>query len=342
MASGEKNERTGRVSVLGAGSWGTAVADLMARGGLEVTLWCRDPEGARRMNSSGRNPRYLTEVLLGSNVTVTHHLEEALGGAELIVSAVPAQAVRELLKASSSAAPPSARWLNLAKGIEISTGKLLHQVFEEQLPGVSYSILSGPSHAEEVARGLPTAVVVASSRPEDARLWQEVLNSSRFRVYASSDVVGVELGGAVKNVIAIACGMALAMRMGDNGISALATRGLAEMTRLASRMGADPLTLSGLAGVGDLMATCFSMNSRNLKLGMLVGSGKDLQEARQELGQVAEGAFTAQAIRNHARSWGVEMPICEGVYRVLFEGELPRRLMEELLCREPKMEIYPG
>ncbi|MCX7827975.1 MAG: NAD(P)-dependent glycerol-3-phosphate dehydrogenase [Thermanaerothrix sp.] len=324
------------ISVLGAGSWGTAVADLLGRNGHRVVLWCRDANMARHMESSGRNPRYLKDLLLSPNVRVTSEISEALGASDLTVAAVPAQGVRELLRSARSYGPR--RWLNLAKGIEISTGHLLHRVFEEEAPGDRYSVLSGPSHAEEVALGLPTAVVIASDDPDEARHWQGLVNSSRFRVYGSSDVTGVELGGAVKNVIAIACGMARAMRMGDNGVSALATRGLAEMSRLAMRMGADPITLSGLAGIGDLMATCFSSNSRNLKLGMLIGSGMELHQAKAELGQVAEGAFTAQAIREHAKRWGVEMPICEGVYRVLFEGEVPRRLMEELLCREPKME----
>jgi glycerol-3-phosphate dehydrogenase (NAD(P)+) len=328
------------ISVLGAGSWGTAVADLLGRNGHRVVLWCRDPGMARHMESSGRNPRYLRDLLLSPNVRVTSDLSEALGASDLTVVAVPAQGVRELLRSSRSACASPRRWLNLAKGIEISTGHLLHQVFEEESPGNRYSVLSGPSHAEEVAIGLPTAVVIASEDPEEAVLWQGLVNSSRFRVYSSSDMTGVELGGAVKNVIAIACGMARAMRMGDNGVSALATRGLAEISRLALRMGADPLTLSGLAGIGDLMATCFSSNSRNLKLGMLIGSGMGLDQAKAELGQVAEGAFTAQAIRSHAARWGIDMPICEGVYRVLFEGEVPRRLMEELLCREPKMESF--
>lgn len=326
------------VSVLGAGSWGSAMADLLGRKGHRVTLWCRDRHMARHMESSGRNPKYLKDLLISSNVRVTDDLGEALGSSDLTVVAVPTQGVRDLLRAAMTISDAPRRWLNLAKGIEISTGHLLHQVFKEEAPGGSYSILSGPSHAEEVAMGLPTAVVVASDDQKDVQAWQGIINSDRFRVYGSSDVIGVELGGAVKNVIAIACGMARAMRMGDNGVSALATRGLAEMARLAVKMGADPLTLSGLAGIGDLMATCFSHNSRNLRLGMMVGSGKSLGEAKAELGQVAEGAFTAQAVRSHAKNWGVDVPICDGVYRVLFEGEVPRRLMEELLCREPKME----
>ena len=329
------------VCVLGAGSWGTAVAHLIAQGGIPVRLWCRREEQARLIGASGRNPHYLKGLLLHQDVRGTANLEEALAGTERVILAVPTQSVRPLLESLPPSAGPK-RWLNLAKGLEIATGDLVHRVVASLRPKDPYSVLSGPSHAEEVALGLPTAVVAASRDLEEARAWQDLLNGPRFRVYTGEDVVGTEAGGALKNVVAVAAGIARAMGLGDNALAALATRGLAEMTRVSVRLGADPLTLSGLAGIGDLLATCYSLHSRNLRLGLSVGAGKTLEEARSELGQVAEGAFTVQAVVRHGQRLGLDLPIAWGVHRVLFEGASPRLLMEDLLSREPKPERPEG
>ena len=297
----------------------------------------RREEQARLIGASGRNPHYLKGLLLHQDVRGTANLEEALAGTERVILAVPTQSVRPLLESLPPSAGPK-RWLNLAKGLEIATGDLVHRVVASLRPKDPYSVLSGPSHAEEVALGLPTAVVAASRDLEEARAWQDLLNGPRFRVYTGEDVVGTEAGGALKNVVAVAAGIARAMGLGDNALAALATRGLAEMTRVAVRLGADPLTLSGLAGVGDLLATCYSLHSRNLRLGLAVGAGKTLEEARAELGQVAEGAFTVQAVVRHGERLGLDLPIAWGVHRVLFEGASPRLLMEDLLSRDPKPE----
>ncbi|MDY0178721.1 MAG: NAD(P)H-dependent glycerol-3-phosphate dehydrogenase, partial [Synergistaceae bacterium] len=246
------------ITVYGAGSWGTAVADLLARRGHQTLLWCRRQEQARAINSTGSNPDYLRNVRLCPTLTVTSDLEEAAEASEMHVSAIPTQSIREFLSRAGKIWSRDLRVCNLAKGIEIVSGKRISQIFSEILPGSRYSVLSGPSHAEEVAAGKPTAVVVASSIPGEAELWQEVFSGSLFRVYTSDDVAGVEIGGAVKNVIAIAAGIAASREMGYNTLAALASRGLAEVMRLGARWGAHPLTLAGLAGVGDLMVTCFS------------------------------------------------------------------------------------
>ena len=325
------------VCVLGAGSWGTAVAQLLAQGGTPARLWCRREEQARQIDASGRNPHYLKGLMLHPLVRATSRLEEALMEADRVVLAVPTQSIRPVLESLPVGTGPK-HWLNLAKGLEIATGDLVHRVVGSLRPEDPYAVLSGPSHAEEVALGLPTAVVAASRDPGEAAAWQDLLNGPRFRVYRGDDVVGAEAGGALKNVVAVAAGIARAMGLGDNALAALATRGLAEMTRVAVRLGADPLTLSGLAGVGDLLATCYSLHSRNLRLGLAVGAGKTLEEARAELGQVAEGAFTVQAVVRHGERLGLDLPIAWGVHRVLFEGASPRLLMEDLLSRDPKPE----
>jgi len=329
------------ITVYGAGSWGTAVADLLARRGHQTLLWCRRPEQARAINSTGSNPDYLRDARLCPTLTVTSDLEEGAEASEMHVSAIPTQSVREFLPRAGKIWPRDLRVCNLAKGIEIVSGKRISQVFSEILPGSRYSVLSGPSHAEEVAAGKPTAVVVASSIPGEAELWQEVFSGRLFRVYTSDDVAGVEIGGAVKNVIAIAAGIAASREMGYNTLAALASRGLAEVMRLGARWGAHPLTLAGLAGVGDLMVTCFSSLSRNYKLGKAVGEGMTLQQAMESLGQVAEGAYTVDALVKHSREIGIELPLAEAVHRILYDGVTPECMVESLFGRELKAELPP-
>jgi glycerol-3-phosphate dehydrogenase (NAD(P)+) len=235
------------------------------------------------------------------------------------------------------------KFLSLAKGMEVSSGKLPHRIAEELLSfdvlsSVTYSVLSGPSHAEEVIRDLPTAVVIASKSHETAREWQKILNSPHFRVYTSGDLLGVELGGAVKNVIAIAVGISESLNFGDNAKAALATRGMAEIIRLGTALGASPLTFSGLAGTGDLMVTCYSHHSRNLRFGLAIGRGLSVEEAASEIGQVIEGVHTVKALVAYARKAGIELPITEGVYAVIHEGAPIDQTIEKLLYRDPKPE----
>ena len=329
------------ITVYGAGSCGTAVADLLARRGHQTLLWCRRQEQARAINSTGSNPDYLRNVRLCPTLTVTSDLEEAAEASEMHVSAIPTQSIREFLSRAGKIWSRDLRVCNLAKGIEIVSGKRIRQLFSEILPGSRNSVLSGPSHAEEVAAGKPTAVVVASSIPGEAELWQEVFSGSLFRVYTSDDVAGVEIGGAVKNVIAIAAGIAASREMGYNTLAALASRGLAEVMRLGARWGAHPLTLAGLAGVGDLMVTCFSSLSRNYKLGKAVGEGMTLHQAMESLGQVAEGAYTVDALVKHGREIGVELPLAEAVHRILYDGVTPECMVESLFGRDLKAELPP-
>jgi len=293
------------------------------------------------MNATGRNPDYLKGTDLSPALSVTADLEEAAVSSHYHVIAVPTQSVREFLSRAAGHWPRDVRVCNLAKGIEIATGDRISQVVAEALPGSRYSVLSGPSHAEEVAEGKPAAVVAASSIPGEAELWQGIFSGKLFRVYTSGDVIGVETGGAVKNVIAIAAGIAASREMGHNALAALVCRGLAEVMRLGAKLGAHPLTLAGLAGVGDLMVTCFSGLSRNFRLGLAVGGGMALTEALDSLGQVAEGAYTVDALVRNARKIGLELPLTEAVHRILYEGVSPESMVESLFDRELKPELPP-
>ncbi|MBP8996232.1 MAG: NAD(P)-dependent glycerol-3-phosphate dehydrogenase [Synergistales bacterium] len=331
----------GKITVYGAGSWGTAAADLLARGGHQATLWCRRPEQARAINATGRNPDYLKRTDLSPALLVTADLEEAAVSSQFHVIAVPTQSVREFLSGAARYWPRDVRVCNLAKGIEIASGDRISQVVAETLPGSRYSVLSGPSHAEEVADGKPAAVVAASSIPGEAELWQGIFSGKLFRVYTSDDVVGVEIGGAVKNVIAIAAGIAASREMGHNALAALVCRGLAEVMRLGAKLGAYPLTLAGLAGVGDLMVTCFSGLSRNYRLGLAVGGGMTLTQALNSLGQVAEGAYTVDALVRNAREIDIELPLTEAVHRILYDAVSPESMVGSLFGRELKPELPP-
>ena len=265
-------------------------------------------------------------------------MDEALNFSDRVIMAIPTQFEREVCQKVAATGKKNIHMLNLAKGIEISTGYLLHKVHEEESPENIYSALSGPSHAEEVLIGCPTAVALASFHEGEAESWQKILTGNNFRVYTSDDVIGLEVGGATKNIYAVAAGISKAMKLGDNALAAIACRGLAEIMRFGKKLGAKPMTLSGLAGVGDLMVTCYSMHSRNFRLGLAVGSGKTFDEAAKELGQVAEGAYTVRAVIENSKKFDVEMPLAEGVYRILYKGESPESIMRELFSRPLKAE----
>lgn len=330
------------ITVFGAGSWGTALANLLGELGHRVVLWCRRSDQARAINLLGENPNYLRGYRISSNVMATSKIDEAVESPKWVL-ALPTQAVRGFLtELSGNMAPQRHEICNVAKGIEIDSAFTVSEIVKNVLGDVSYSVLSGPSHAEEVIRGFPTAVVVASLKVEAAEMWQNVFSRPTFRVYTSNDVVGVEIGGAVKNVIAIAAGIAKAMKLGDNALAALVSRGLAEIMRLGAKLGANPLTLSGLAGVGDLIVTCFSGHSRNMRLGFAIGMGKSMKEASDELGQVAEGIYTVKALKKMAQQVGVELPIVEEVYAILYEGLSPNEALSNLLLRDPKPELPPA
>lgn len=332
------------VAVVGAGSWGTALADLLARSGHGVCLWCREPEVAEQIHREGVNRVFFDGHPLDRvNLTATSDLERALSGARQVVWVCPAQHTRALLERAADFLPHRPLIVSGTKGIEVATLARIDQVFEDVLgPEASrrFTALSGPSFAAEVAVGVPTAVVVAGGEVADRREAQALFQTDRFRVYTNPDVIGVELGGALKNVIAVAAGVVSGLEMGHNTVAALITRGLAEMTRLGTSMGAQAATFSGLAGMGDLVLTCTGALSRNRTVGERLGRGESIQAVLEGSKTVAEGVATARAVQALAERQEVEMPISEEVYRILVEGADPRDAVHRLMTRAPKSEIW--
>jgi glycerol-3-phosphate dehydrogenase (NAD(P)+) len=317
-----------RVAVIGGGSWGSVFSALLAEQGHEVSLACRDPEQARVIAATGHNPRYVLDADL-SEVEAVPLDGAPVGGAELVCVAVPSRAVREVV----AAMPGDAPLLILTKGLDPGTGRRLSQV----VPGRPVAALSGPNHAEEIARGLPAAAVLASEDGELAVRLQHAVHSKRFRVYSSTDICGVELCAAAKNVMALAAGGVDGWQFGDNAKSALVTRGIAEMVRLGTACGARQETFAGLAGVGDLIVTCFSGYSRNRRAGQLMAAGMTAEEAGREIGMVVEGLTTAPVLRDLGRRLGIELPITEAVCEVL-AGTNPLDLVMGLMSRAPTDE----
>jgi len=328
-----------KISILGAGSFGTAMACHLSNLGNEVLIWTTNETQALAISDTGHNPFRFQNIHLRKTVTASTSMDEALRFSDRVIVAVPTQAVREVLGKVAALEKGEGHFLNLAKGIEVSSGNLLHGIYEEACPGYTYSALSGPSHAEEVIAGLPTLTVLASRAGGEAERWQEIVSGNNFRIYTSEDIIGLEVGGAAKNIYAVAAGIAYAMNLGDNARAALVCRSLAEIMRLGLKMGASPLTLSGLAGAGDLMVTCYSMHSRNFRLGIEIGHGKTLTEAASLLGQVAEGAYTVRAIVENGKKFDVELPLAESVYRVLYKRESPKAILKELMARPLKAEM---
>jgi glycerol-3-phosphate dehydrogenase (NAD(P)+) len=328
--------------ILGAGSWGLALGLLARSLGHETRIWSPWAEEADRVVRHRGDPERLPGITLPEDVRVGCELAPLLEGSDVVVLAVPSQAVREVTRALAAellGTPPVV--VCASKGLERGSLKRLSEVMEEELApveGARTAVLVGPSHAEEVSRGLPTTVVASSRNPEVSRLVQEVLTGPTFRVYTNDDLVGVELAVALKNVIAIAAGMCDGLGFGDNTKGALLTRGLAEMTRLGVAMGARPSTFAGLAGVGDLVTTCASRHSRNRHVGEQIGRGKSLDEVLRDMSMVAEGVETTAVARQLARARGVEMPITDQVYGILFEARDPTVAWQELMRRSPKSE----
>jgi glycerol-3-phosphate dehydrogenase (NAD(P)+) len=330
----------GRVAVLGAGSWGTAFAKVLADAGREVILWARRETIVSEIRTHRVNREYLRDVVLPDAVTATVDAAEALDGADLVVIAVPAQTLRENLVGWVGAIAPDATLVSLMKGIELGTGLRMTEVLAEVTgadPG-RIAVITGPNLAGEIANEQPTATVVACSDVERAAAVQRSILTWYFRPYTNEDVVGCELGGAVKNVIALACGMATGMGLGDNTKAALITRGLAETSRLGIRMGADPLTFAGLAGLGDLVVTCMSPLSRNRTFGEHLGRGETLEQAQIATRQTVEGVKSCLAIRDLANRLDVEMPITEQVEQVCHEGRPVRLAVAALMSRETRSE----
>ena len=329
-----------RATVVGTGAWGTTFAQVLADAGCDVTLWGRDGALCARITAEHRNEAYLPGVTLPSAVRASSSVAEALDGAELVAVAVPVQTARAVLTPMAGAVPGAALVVSLMKGVELATDRRTSQLLSEALalPDERIAVLSGPNLAKEIAARQPTATVIASASDETATSVARSVQSAYFRPYISSDVVGVELCGAVKNVIALAVGISQGRGFGYNTMATLVTRGLAEIRRLGLRLGADAETFSGLAGAGDLMATCASPLSRNHSLGVLLGQGVPLDEATARTVGTAEGVKTSRAVAELAVSLGVEMPITEAVARVLFEGLSVDDLAPMLLGRPMKDE----
>lgn len=329
-----------RAVVLGGGAWGTALGHHLAAQGHEVVVWARDAELARVLNEQHRNPSYLPGMALHPALQASTDLPHAVRESEVLVSAVPSQAVRLVFQEAAPAVPPRAVLVGASKGIEAESLLRMSEVAAATLPGRPYVALSGPSFATEMLEGQPTAVVAASQSAATASLVQDLFSGGPLRVYTSADVLGIELAGAFKNVIAIAAGLCEGLGLGSNPRAALITRGLAEIARLGTALGADPLSFAGLAGMGDLVLTCFGILSRNRALGVALGQGDTLAHYLAAHRVVVEGVPTARIALRMAERAGVELPIATKVAECLFQGKPPRQAIAELMERSPKPEQW--
>lgn len=329
------NQQT--IAVIGGGSFGTALVNLLAENGHHVLMWMRDPAQAEFIRTKRENPKHLQGIPIHENVEPTTDLQKALEP-ELIFVALPSSALRSVLQPFAEALNKKIL-ISMTKGIEANTFLLMSQILQEIAPQARVGVLSGPNLAKEIAARALTATVIASENGEVCKQVQQVLHGRTFRVYASKDRYGVELGGALKNVYAIMSGMTVAMGMGENTRATLITRALAEMTRFAVKLGANPMTFLGLAGVGDLLATCSSSKSRNYQVGYALGQGLSLEEAVNNLGEVAEGVNTLKVLKARSDELGIYMPLVMGLYAVLFGGKSLEQVIEKLMMAEPKTDV---
>lgn len=327
-----------RIGVIGAGSWGIALSVLLHNNGNEVTVWSIIKEEIAMLETEREHKDKLPGVKLPQEMKFTTDLKEAVEGKDLLVLAVPSPFTRSTSKMLREVVKDGQIIVNVGKGIEEATLMTLSEVIEEEVPQAEVTVLSGPSHAEEVGRGIPTTIVVGARKKKTAEYIQGIFMSNVFRVYISPDVLGIELGAALKNVVALAAGMADGLGYGDNSKAALITRGIAEISRLGIAMGGCAETFSGLSGMGDLIVTCASMHSRNRRAGILIGQGKTMEEAMAEVKMVVEGVYSAKAGLKLAEKYGVELPIIEQVNAILFEGKNARDAVQDLMLRDKKIE----
>jgi glycerol-3-phosphate dehydrogenase (NAD(P)+) len=326
------------ISVLGAGSWGIALSNLLAGNGHSVTLWARRKEEAERLNKERESRSKLPGILIDNKIEIVSDASDSLKKADIILLTLPSAAVREAIELHKPYINSDSLIINTSKGFERVTLLPMTEVIRQVLPESKIAVLSGPSHAEEVAQGIPTAILAASEDEDTVIAVQNAFMNDTFRVYGCSDTLGVEIGGAVKNVIALAAGILDGVGCGDNTKAALMTRGLAEICRLGRAMGANQATFYGLSGIGDLIVTCTSMNSRNRRAGILIGKGKTMKEALGEVNMVVEGVYAAEAVMELARRYQIQMPITEAVYGVLYKGKCPKDAIMRLMSREKKFE----
>ena len=327
-----------RVGVIGAGSWGIALAKLLDGNGHQVTVWSIINEEIEMLKKEHEHKDKLPGVKLSENMVFTNDLEEAMKDKDILVLAVPSPFTRSTAHSMAPYLKDGQIIVNVAKGIEEHTMLTLSQIIEEELPAAQVAVLSGPSHAEEVGRGIPTTIVVGAKKKETAEYLQNIFMNNVFRVYISPDVLGIELGAALKNVVALSAGIADGLGYGDNTKAALITRGITEIARLGTAMGGRFETFCGLTGIGDLIVTCASMHSRNRRAGILIGQGKTMQEAMDEVKMVVEGVYSAKAAMELSKKYGVDVPIIEQVNLVLFEGKPAAEAVKDLMLRDKKIE----
>lgn len=331
-----------KTAVLGIGSWGTALAIVLADNDHIVKMWGRRKDQVNEINEQHTNERYLPGILLAASITATTSMEEAIADAEVIVLVVPTKAMREVLRELNAKLTHPVKIVHASKGIEVNSLKRISEIIADEIDHAkreNIAVLSGPSHAEEVSLRQPTTVTVSSTDTGSGEVIQELFTNRRFRVYTNPDMIGVELGGALKNIIALGAGLSDGIGFGDNAKAALMTRGLAEIARLGTKMGANPMTFLGLAGMGDLIVTCTSTHSRNWRAGNLLGKGKSIEEVLETMGMVVEGVKTTEAAYRLEKRENVEMPITNMLYKVLFEKRNPRKAVESLMNRTPTDEV---
>ena len=342
MEANRKVRDMKRIGVIGSGSFGTALSVLLADKGYEIRITGRNKEHLHKMSEERENKKYLPGVIFPDNIYFFDDTEEALKNTDLVMFAVPAQAFGKTLESTLPYIPKDAVVVNVAKGIERGTLRTMSQVAKAIAPDLKYVALSGPSHAEEVGNGLPTTVAVASEDMELSEFVQEIYMTDRFRVYTNKDLIGVELAGALKNIMALGAGISDGLGFGDNAKAAMMTRGIAEIARLGISMGAEERTFAGLAGIGDLIVTCTSMHSRNRRCGILIGQGMNPEEAVEKIGMVVEGMYTCEAAYALAEKMNVEMPITESIYRCLNGHINAEEAIDMLMGRSPKDEDHEG
>jgi glycerol-3-phosphate dehydrogenase (NAD(P)+) len=329
-----------KVAFLGGGSFGTALGVMLSKNGIMVKLWDRKRDLVNDINIKRENMKYLHGVVIPIGVEASENMEYTIAGSDYIVLSVPSHAIRSICKDAKKFIDSGQVIISIAKGIEEESGKRLSQVIKEELPNNPIVILSGPSHAEEVAQDIPTTVVVSSEKVEYSQKVQDLFMTNKFRVYTNEDIVGVEIGGAVKNIIALAAGISDGIGFGDNTKAALMTRGMSEITRIGVRLGGKSETFSGLTGMGDLIVTCTSIHSRNRKAGILIGKGYTVGEAMEEIGMAVEGIKACKAFYELKEKLKVPMPITDVLYKVLFQGKDPKYGVYELMTRDKKQEVY--
>ncbi|WP_181348215.1 NAD(P)H-dependent glycerol-3-phosphate dehydrogenase [Thalassobacillus sp. CUG 92003] len=331
-----------KIAILGAGSWGTALAVVLADNGHDVRLWTHRREHAEEINRTRTNEKYLAKVKLPHGINASSDLSESMQDVTHVVLVVPTKAMREVCRDVAGELTTPVTITHASKGIEPESFKRVSQVISEEIPRHLYDdivVLSGPSHAEEVSRQQPTTVTVSSNDLEVAKIVQGLFINDKFRVYTSPDLIGVELGGSLKNIIALGAGISDGLGYGDNAKAALITRGLAEIARLGTSMGANPLTFSGLTGIGDLIVTCTSPHSRNWRAGNMLGKGYPLDDVLDQMGMVVEGVRTTQAAYQLSEEQSVEMPITKGIYQILFENAAPKDVVDQLMTRGRRHEM---